>query len=127
MVKHGVSSEMLHVLSVTLLSCGIRPHLPLWLPVYAGALDAHGHPQVDGGPARLLLPTITALLVSGASQGHAQGCQLMSGGARQLVPDTQGRGGLFRLCTGKEDRFRSCEVCVYLAGNTYVMITSQLR
>lgn len=41
-------------------------------PVDAGTLDAQRDPQVDGGPARLRLPTVAAHLVPGAPEGHAQ-------------------------------------------------------
>lgn len=52
------------------------------LPVDPGALDAHGDAQVDGGPARLLLPAVTAHVVPGAPEGHAQRLRPLSRGTR---------------------------------------------
>lgn len=66
------------------------------LPVDAGALDAHGDSQVDGGPARFLLPAVAATVVPGATQGHGQ--RPLSGGARRVVPPTRDREGLFGMC-----------------------------
>lgn len=42
------------------------------LPVNAGALDAEQDAQIDAGPARLSLPTVTALLVSRQTQDTLQ-------------------------------------------------------
>lgn len=83
----------------------MNPPVPTFSPVYAGALDAHGDSQVDGGPTRLLLPAVAALLVPGATEGHSQGRGLVSGGARRAVPTAQDGGGLFRLLTGRGDRY----------------------
>lgn len=67
------------------------------LPVYARALDAHGDCQVDGGPARLFLPAVTAPLVPEAPQGHTQCCRPLGGRARTDVSATMQRGELLRL------------------------------
>lgn len=42
------------------------------LPVNAGALDAEQDAQIDAGPARVGLPTVTALLVSRQTQDTLQ-------------------------------------------------------
>lgn len=63
----------------------------------AGALDAHGHAQVDGGPARLLLPAVTAPLVPRAPEGHGEHRRPLGGGARGGFTSTRERGELFRL------------------------------
>lgn len=62
----------------------------------AGALDAQGDSQVDGGPARLLLPAVTTHVVPGTPGGDAQ-CR----GAAPLggVSTTRGRGEFFGLKT----------------------------
>ena len=66
--------------------------------MYPGALDAHGHSQVDGGPARLLLPAVTAAEVPGAPEGHAQHRAPLSGGAGGGASSaTEGGEELFRL------------------------------
>lgn len=65
--------------------------------MYAGALDAHGDSQVDGGPARLFLPAVTAPLVPRAPQGHAQCCRPLGWRAWRGIPTTLQRGKLLRL------------------------------
>lgn len=70
------------------------------LPVNAGALDAQDDSQVDGGPARLLLPAVTAHVVPRTPGGDAQ-CR----GAAPLggVSTTRGRGEFFGLKTERRD------------------------
>lgn len=75
----------------------------MFSPVYPGALDAHGDSQVDGGPTRLLLPAVAALLVPGSTEGHTQGWGLVSVGAWRVVPAAQDWGGLLRLLTERGD------------------------
>lgn len=90
------------------------------LPVNAGALDAQGDSQVDGGPARLLFPTVTTHVVPGTPGGDAQrwGAATLGG-----VSTTRGRGEFFRLKTERRDTvFTLSHPHVHLVSSGILMV-----